>query len=584
MDQKVVQNSGILVTLTISALVCQPSSQLSCWCWNTFLPASLALLILSLKNDEVKEEQGQNNPYDNHPQNSFHNATAVTPTIAQTRRMATPTLATVSDTPSAWSEDDSKSIARAIRRLTVPFLLATLGSVVGGIFTFLLCCYTSSSLTSSVVAGKSSCLFLPPNQARIAVSCLTASFIGGSVNFFATANFIMAETGSSSSTTALLSSLATADVVVMAVYFALLSAALTSKTLKGWFSHSKLSNHGRSHDSSSSTADHHDGHEITKPYNLTVREENKRQESPTKQNEKSKNIQPTPAAATNTKTAMNIPDKIQASMVAFTTALIIVRFATWVEGRLSTKIPGLACAVITVLTPWIQHYQRSSPWLPMRWKQWYRDQVPTVARPLSQILFLFLFVSLGSSFGSSSASSSSSLAASTEAVAGATGSHARQVAWLQSGSGYVVVSLLPILIHCFVTLSGSWLWLTLRMSGGILGSGSGLGRSHNDKNDKTSNQHHPKHNDWITLEDVLVASNAAIGGPATAAAFCGRIIPRSDESSTTSSSSSSSWLKGLTYAATVWGVVGYAIGTTIGVITYRLLGWVMKITVASEGA
>jgi len=50
----------------------------------------------------------------------------------------------------------------------------------------------------------------------------------------------------------------------------------------------------------------------------------------------------------------------------------------------------------------------------------------------------------------------------------------------------------------------------------------------------------------LQLKHVLVASNAAIGGPATAAAYAGQ------------------QRTGLTLAATVWGVVGYGIGTNIG--------------------
>ena len=64
----------------------------------------------------------------------------------------------------------------------------------------------------------------------------------------------------------------------------------------------------------------------------------------------------------------------------------------------------------------------------------------------------------------------------------------------------------------------------------------------------------------MQLADVLGASNAAIGGPATAAAFGARIPcknPREKQA----------W----TIAGTVWGVVGYAVGTTIGVTLYRLV-------------
>jgi len=60
-------------------------------------------------------------------------------------------------------------------------------------------------------------------------------------------------------------------------------------------------------------------------------------------------------------------------------------------------------------------------------------------------------------------------------------------------------------------------------------------------------------NKLIQLKHVLVASNAAIGGPATAAAFAGQ------------------FKTGLTLPATVWGVVGYAIGTNLGVGMVKFL-------------
>jgi uncharacterized membrane protein len=68
---------------------------------------------------------------------------------------------------------------------------------------------------------------------------------------------------------------------------------------------------------------------------------------------------------------------------------------------------------------------------------------------------------------------------------------------------------------------------------------------------------------WKT---AWIASNAAIGGPATAAAFRNRMKYNSD-------GDNNQLLQGRTMvAATVWGVVGYAIGTTLGVAIYRAIG------------
>jgi uncharacterized membrane protein len=60
----------------------------------------------------------------------------------------------------------------------------------------------------------------------------------------------------------------------------------------------------------------------------------------------------------------------------------------------------------------------------------------------------------------------------------------------------------------------------------------------------------------LGLEEILVASNAAIGGPLTAAEFANRTGRRR---------------RGLTMAATVWGVFGYIVATDVGVTLTRIL-------------
>lgn len=58
----------------------------------------------------------------------------------------------------------------------------------------------------------------------------------------------------------------------------------------------------------------------------------------------------------------------------------------------------------------------------------------------------------------------------------------------------------------------------------------------------------------IRLDDVIVASNANIGGPSTAATFAGLMGQDS-----------------LVVPAAVWGTVGYAVATTLGVATWKTL-------------
>jgi uncharacterized membrane protein len=120
----------------------------------------------------------------------------------------------------------------------------------------------------------------------------------------------------------------------------------------------------------------------------------------------------------------------------------------------------------------------------------------------SEVTFLTLFASIGLS------------------------AHVRSA--LRAGPGCLVLSLAALTVHILVVLGGTALWNRC------------ICASRQDRR--------------IELETTLIASNAAIGGPATAAASAGRLAPHQ------------------ALAATVWGVVGYATGTTAGVWFYRALG------------
>jgi uncharacterized membrane protein len=239
--------------------------------------------------------------------------------------------------------------------------------------------------------------------------------------------------------------MAAADLLVMAFYFAFLTAAAQSSRLKTLF--------------------HHDDGETESTATVRFGEE-----TDSLPQLKSFSFQMGMAA-----------------MLAAALSLGIVKIANRVEGALARILPGTACAVICLLGMLVsRHMPLTSFW---------RD-VRLTAKPLSQVCFHLLFASLGITANLGQA--------------------------FVEGPACVWFSLTALLIHIFITLSGS---LALKRFGNV------------------------------KLEHVLVASNAAIGGPATAAAFCGQI------SSTA----------GLAVAATVWGVVGYAAGTGIGVRLYQLL-------------
>jgi len=65
-------------------------------------------------------------------------------------------------------------------------------------------------------------------SAAIATSLLAASFVGGSINFLATTKQIGKDEN-------LMGSMATADLVVTAIFFAIISASWQSQGLRKWY-------------------------------------------------------------------------------------------------------------------------------------------------------------------------------------------------------------------------------------------------------------------------------------------------------------------------------------------------------------
>jgi Protein of unknown function (DUF819) len=96
--------------------------------------------------------------------------------------------------------------------LFIVFLIGTFGSIIGGYVGF------HAAGLSLNVGGKS----FPPDSLSILSACLTASYIGGTVNFFETAKILGANT--SETKKALLNLVAGVDIGVMVLYFSLLSA------------------------------------------------------------------------------------------------------------------------------------------------------------------------------------------------------------------------------------------------------------------------------------------------------------------------------------------------------------------------
>jgi len=444
-ERRLVRHSGILATLTTAMALASSLRQrlprqhvLYDLCWSTVLPASLALLLLSLGNDNNEKSKDDDDGDD------------VNAHVA--------------------------AVPAAIARLAVPFALATLGSVLGCLVSFLVCYHFPT-------------LWLPPRAARQAAACLTASFIGGSVNFFATAAAIGNSSSSSTTTSSntLVSAMAAVDIIVMALYFAVLSAALQSKKLQRWF------DNGNDSDANARRNDVQRDVSVV----LAAKEEEKDDSSL--------------VSSTTTNNDNALPAAIMVSLLAWG----LVELAKRLEAFVSGIVPGTACAFLAAAVPALTRLPMVVPaaaanknnlaplWTSMR----------RVAEPLSSFAFLLLFAAIGVSADLGAA--------------------------LQSGPACLLFSATALGIHGIVTLGGSFLYNQVR---------------------RRTFLRKWKRGGSLRLSDVLTASNAAIGGPATAAAFTIQVQGLKSEEK-----------RGLTVAATVWGVVGYAMGTTVGVALYRFL-------------
>jgi uncharacterized membrane protein len=286
-------------------------------------------------------------------------------------------------------------------------------------------------------------------------ACLVASFVGGSVNFFATAAAIHAD-----KTSPLFGAMASADILVMALYFAILSAAVHSKRLRLWFE-----------------GEHALG--IMSDDQISVKVEHKEV------------VCPEYCASGSSRQFIRLAAGCLVSSLAFG----FVEIAKSFESALNRFVPGTACAFLSATIPSFAQF------LPARNLLW--NEMQLIAKPLSSVSFLFLFASVGIS--------------------------ADLKAALQNGPACLLFSVIALTLHGVVTVLGAWLY---RKRGRV----------------------------QVRWTDVLVASNAAIGGPATAAAFCGQMHHSNQTDK-----------YHITVAATVWGVAGYALGTTIGVTFYRFL-------------
>jgi uncharacterized membrane protein len=281
-------------------------------------------------------------------------------------------------------------------------------------------------------------------------------------------------TATTTATATLVSAMASADVVIMALYFAGLSVALQSPRLQQWFASNQATNVSMAH----------------------IEDSVHGQTAQVQSNDMVDHVDAVP---------LSVGRRAMAGLLVCLLAFGIVQIARGFENLVHTFVPGTACAFVVAVTLLVSRIVSSSlqpPWLVRLWNEMRR-----CAGPWSELCFLLLFAAIG-------------VVANVPAA-------------LRHGPSCCVFTLLALTVHAVFTMASSILFQ----------------RFMGTKRPYLSLQ-------WA---DVLVASNAAIGGPATAAAFCGQV------------KGGSAAKKALTVSATVWGVVGYAIGTTIGVSLYNML-------------
>ena len=350
---------------------------------------------------------------------------------------------------------ESKAMTTTVASMALPFIVGSLGSIVGCLASFYLIRMPFDRRVSGLMAG-----------------CLCGSYIGGTVNFFATAKVMKVDSDAIGSA---VGSMAAADLVVMAVYFMFLSAASRSPWLHKLLP-SRIEDEGEDTNMEAST----------QMYSADI-------------SSSESNVTSLAAAAG-----------------AILIAVGSVSVATHLE-RLtaaSLHVPGTMCAYLALiglgcnrLLKFITTQSKRSGVVGLL------RRIPSVSPALSSLCFYLIFSAVGTSANLGSA--------------------------MRGGPSALAFAFLALIIHSTTVILGSW--GLMRLAPGLQNLRPG----------------------W---QEVLIASNAAIGGPSTAAVFAVGLVPGEDGSNDKSLHRSA-----LVIGATVWGVVGYAIGTSCGVAMARFL-------------
>eukprot|EP00978_Attheya_sp_CCMP212_P024718 scaffold78155_cov60-Attheya_sp.AAC.1 len=323
--------------------------------------------------------------------------------------------------------------------------------------------------------------------------------------------------------------MAAADLLLMAIYFAAMTGATQNRWLQRQFSNPNHSQESSIPTQSTTTNNNNNNHHDSTFDEGDLEEEERQTDHP--------NDDSTVATTTTTTTMTRerMSKRIVAIGTASALAWAIVELSTRLEDFLAPVLPGTGCASIALLGTGTSalfqslcsssNSNKSSSSSSSRRKNisclgWLAHHVREVTPGMSELCLYGLFASIGTS------------------------AHWGQA--LQRGPSCLAFAGLALLVHVMTVIFGTLgvtKWYSYSKNNNNAGGGGDIG-----------------------LEHVAVASNAAIGGPATAAAFAGTLHKQDPDQQ-----------RSLIVAATLWGVVGYAIATNIGItLTQSLLSFLPK--------
>lgn len=369
------------------------------------------------------------------------------------------------------ARDEREGLAQKneMRSVCIAFGLGACGSVLGVLVAYLAATRVGLGIVS-----------MNAKMAAQAAAALAATYIGGSANLFAVAGAV----GLTSGEGGVLSALAATDVLLMALYFAVLVVAHKSLKLQQMFRPSVKAPELKA-----------DKAEPLRKLESVAESATSAVKVMAKFEDPSEKLAP----------LLNKQDRTAATLFTLVVARIVCLFGPAAQ-KLLPRAGGLDTMAITLGAVFIAQLIRKVN----------EDALATlqVIAPSTSAFLLTVFF-------------------------GAMGAQARLTELSKGGPALVTFAAIAMLVHGLVIIFGSRFVNAIAKRMGWCASG--------DKDCKDDGM--------ISFDDVLVASNANIGGPSTAGTFAA-IIGR----------------RALVVPAAIWGTVGYAIASSIGLALFGVLG------------